>query len=377
MPTLSGRGDVAGTSVYAFLFCFGSGVASVALPLIALGRGLGAAEIGVAATSAALAQVLARAFLGRMMRYVTDRVLLVVAALAQLLGFAAVLWSASFGVLTAAWILVGIARACFWTCGQTHVVRGSGSTVPMLALFNFVGGVGQFAGPVIAGALSAVDMSLALACGLGVSASAIVPAVMLVRHDPFATPDNPGTLRLMQAPGMRMACWGSAGAGTWRSLMDSFVPVVLEAARYSSTAIGALVSVSNAAAVLGALAVGRLRRAAETSTYVWTMIATAVGMGTIGLVAPALPAAALALAVSGFSAGMLQTVSPAIASSSVQPHERGEAIALSGTSRATAMFGAPLVVTVAAVVVPVSVGLLGVGLALCLPALGVARWAGD
>jgi hypothetical protein len=105
------------------------------------------------------------------------------------------------------------------------------------------------------------------------------------------------------------------------------------------------------------------------------MITTAAGMGVIGLVAPALPAAVLALAVSGFSAGMLQTVSPAIASSSVQPHERGEAIALSGTSRAAAMFGAPLLVTVAAVAVPVCVGLLGVGLALCLPALTAARHA--
>ncbi len=373
MPALSGRGDTVGTSAYAFLFTLGSGMAAIMLPLISLNSGLGAWEIGVAATASALVQVVARAYLGRVMRYVTDRALLVVGAVAQVLSFAVLLVTTSFEVLTASWVLQGIARSCFWTCGQTHAIRGRGSAVAALALFNFVGGVGQFIGPVLAGLVAAADMSLAIVAGVVVSSAAVLPALVLERHDPFAPPDHPRASPLLREPGMVIACWGSAGAGTWRSLMDSFVPVVLEGARYSSTAIGALMSVSNGTAILGALAVGRMRGATARSTYVWTMIATAAGMGTIGLVAGIVPAAAAALALSGFAAGMLQTVSPAIASTSVHAHERGEAIALSGTSRAVAMFGAPLVVTVATVVMPVSIGLLGVGLALSLPALIEAR----
>ena len=373
MFELSGRGDVVGTSVYSFLFTLGSGVASVALPLIALSSGLGATEIGVAATASALVQILARAYLGRVMRHVTDRALLVLAGAAQAAAFVAVLAETSLEVITAAWVLQGIGRACFWTCGQTHVVRGTGNAVGVLALFNFIGGVGQFIGPVLAGLVAATDLSLALGLGAVVSALAILPAAVLERHDPFVTPENARTSRLRREPGMSTACWGSVGAGTWRSLMDSFVPVVLEGARYSSTAIGALVSVSNGAAVLGALAVGRIRRAVSPVMYSSTMIATAAGMGAIGLVADAMPAAVVALAVSGFAAGMLQTLSPAIAALSVPPHERGDAIALSGTWRAAAMFAAPLVVTIAAVAVPVGVGLLGVGLALSVPAVTEAR----
>lgn len=368
MPAASGRGDVLATTVYALFFTVGSGMAAVTFPLLALHGGLRASEIGVAVTAAALVQVVARAYLGRAMRRVPDRALLVVAAVAQLCGFAAVMFAASFEVLTAAWILQGVARACFWTGGQTHMVRGTTSDVGALALFNFVGGIGQFLGPLISGLLVAVNGALALTVGIAVSSLALVPAAVLERHDPFSPSGDPRASRLVREPGMRMACWGSVGAGTWRSLLDSFVPVVLESARHSSTVIGVLVSVSNGAAILGALAVGRIRRAGSSAIYVPTMIATAVGTGAIGLVAGLVPVAAVALAVSGFAAGMLQTLSPAIASSSVHADEKGDAIALSGMSRAVAMFGAPLIVTAAAAVVPVSVGLFGVGAALCVPA---------
>jgi MFS family permease len=370
----SGRRDVIATSILAFLFTVGSGMAAILLPLIALGSGLGVTEIGVAATAGASVQIVAKSCLGRVMRYVTDRALLVVGAVAQLASFAVVLAATSFEVLTVAWVLQGIARSCFWTCGQTHVVRrGSGSAVRSLAGFNFVGGVGQFVGPLVAGFVAASNMSLALAVGALISGTAILPALALEHHDPFAPPENPRTSRLLREPGMAMACWGSVGAGVWRSLMDSFVPVILEGARYSSTAIGALVSISNGAAILGALVVGRMRRAAERSTYVWTMIAISIGVGSVGLVADITLAAASALAAAGFAAGILQTVSPAIASSSVLPHERGEAIAMSGAARSVAMLGGPLVVTVVAMMAPVSTGLLAAGLALSLPALMEAR----
>lgn len=374
MPPLSGRRDVLATSVFALLFTVGSGMATIALPLIALSVGLGAIEIGLAATAAAFVQVVVRAYLGRLMRHVSDRALLLVAAGAQLAAFAVVSAVTSFAVLVAAWVLQGVARACFWTCGQTHVVRGGGSAVGALALFNFVGGVGQFLGPVIAGLVATVDLSLALAGGAAVSVVAIFPVAVLTRHEPFVRPEGTRKGLLVREPGLASACWGSVGAGTWRSLMDSFVPVVLEGARHSPSAIGAFVSVSNGAAVVGALAVGRMKRAVAPTTYATTMVATAAGIGSIGLVASTAPLAVCALAVSGFAAGMLQTLSPAIASAAVDPHERGDAIAISGTSRAVAMFAAPLLVTAAAALsIPVAMGLFGVGVALCLPAVTEAR----
>jgi hypothetical protein len=238
---------------------------------------------------------------------------------------------------------------------------------------NFVGGVGVFAGPLCAGTLASLDLSLPLLAGAVVSVTSILIAAVLERHLPFSQPINNPTRKILQEPGMRTACWASVGAGTWRSILESFIPVVLDGARYSPTAIGALVSVSNGAAVLGTLAVGRMRQALTSMTYATTMLAAAAGLGTIGFVATSTPAAAAALACSGFAAGMLQTISPALATTSVKPHEHGDAIAMAGTARAVAMFAAPLLITAAALAVPVSVGLLGVGLALCVPAVTEAR----
>ena len=373
MVGLGSRSDASASSAYAFLFTLGSGMSSVALPLIALAGGLGAVEIGLIVTLSALIQIATRANMGFAMRHLADRTLLQVAAISQVASFVVVLVSDALPVLTMAWALQGFARSCFWTCGQTHVVRSKDSSVGVLALFNFVGGIGQFAGPLLAGVIAATDLSLALVGGAVASALSMAPTVVLTRHQPFERPENTRTSRLLRRPGVVTACWASAGAGSWRSLMDSFVPVVLEGARYSSTTIGALVSVSNGAAVLGALAVGRMKRALVPLTYGAAMVGAASGMAAIGLVAELIPAAVISLAVSGFAAGMLQTLSPALASSAVAVQEQGEAIALSGTSRAVAMFAAPLVVTGATVVVPVGFAMLGVGLVLCAPAFSAKR----
>jgi hypothetical protein len=57
------------------------------------------------------------------------------------------------------------------------------------------------------------------------------------------------------------------------------------------------------------------------------------------------------------------TIGPALATQSVHPEERGQAVAITGSYRAAALLGVPLVVTVATLVLPVSLTLLILGIA--------------
>lgn len=77
---------------------------------------------------------------------------------------------------------------------------------------------------------------------------------------------------------------------------------------------------------------------------------------------------AVALAISGIGAGVLQTVGPAIAAEKVHPEERGDALALTGTFRATALFLSPLAMAGLVTLAPVTAALLAAGLLITAPA---------
>ena len=92
------------------------------------------------------------------------------------------------------------------------------------------------------------------------------------------------------------------------------------------------------------------------------MIATGLGLAAVGPFAGLTAPVAIALAISGIGAGVLQTVGPAIAAEKVHPEERGDALALTGTFRATALFLSPLGMAGLVTLVPVTAALLAAGL---------------
>jgi hypothetical protein len=63
----------------------------------------------------------------------------------------------------------------------------------------------------------------------------------------------------------------------------------------------------------------------------------------------------------------------AVASDAVHPEERGEAIAVSGTFRAGALFAAPLAVAGLVVVLPLAPAVALVGAAMTVPAVALRR----
>jgi MFS family permease len=355
--------DVLAAGVASAVFSVSLGAASVALPLLALHAGYSAAGIGALTAVSAVTQMTSRMFLGMVMRRWPDWILITAAAVTLAAANAVVAVSASVVPFVLAQMLQGLARACFWTGSQTHVVRGAGRAISALATVNFVSSLGLLAGPVLAGVLSERSPSLALAAASGVALVAVVPTFLLDRLPPFVPPADRPPGRLWRRPGVDLGCWAGVTAGAWRGLLTSYVPVALAAARQSSATIGALVSVANGASVAGAALVGRVRERGATRGFVLGIVAAGGGTALATVVAGQVVLAAAVLALSGIGAGALQTLGPAMATEAVHPEERGDAIAAAGTFRAAALFVAPLAVA----------GLLGVvGLAGAMAAAGGA-----
>ena len=363
--------DGLGLSATALLFTLALGISSVAFPFVALEMGRGASDIGVLVALSAVVQIVARSRLGAVMRRVPDRALLGFAPLALTVSFVVLAAWTSFAALTAAWLILGLGRACFWTAGQTHAVRASGQSMKRLASLNFFGSLGTLVGPAVAGLLSESGTQLALQTGAAVALVSFLPTLWLDRFPAFARTKDRHERSVWRRPGVGAACWSGATAGAWRGLMDRFVLVALERARHSSATIGLLVSVANGAAVIGAVLVGRLRPTATPVVYAVSTVSAGLGIAALGPVAGPVPAAAIALAVSGLGAGVLQTLGPAVAASAVGADEKGDVMAVYGTWRTTAMFAVPLAAAGAVVVVPVSAVLLVVGSTLALPTLAV------
>jgi MFS family permease len=341
----------------------------VALPLLAISAGYSGVEIGVLTAVSAAAQMTTRMVLGPVMRVVPDWTLIAAAGLMLAASNAIVAISAAVVPFVVAELVQGVARACFWTGSQTHVVRGEGSSVGALATVNLVSATGLLAGPVIAGILSERSAQLALGVGAGIALVACVPALFLDRLPPFSLPTERPPGLLWRRPGVDAGCWAGVTAGAWRGLLGSYVPVALTAAQQSSSTVGALVSVANAASMAGSGIVGRIRQTWIAPVYALSTAATGLATGLVALLAGSPWAAAVALAASGLGAGALQTLGPAVATDAVHPEERGEAIAIAGTFRAAALFVGPLGVAGLVTFAPLSLAMAAAGTLIALPAL--------
>lgn len=368
------RRDAVASLGGAAIFAIGLGIASVAVPLLALRAGYSAAEVGVIVAISAVSQTGTRLFMGSMMRRLPDKVFVVVSAASLALSCGVLVLSTTWLVFTVSQLLQGLARAFFWTGTQTHAVRMSASAVSALARVNLASGLGQIAGPLAAGLLIASSPQLALGVAGGISSLGMVTALLMVRLDPFAPRSKQaGRVRIWRRPGVDTACWASASAGAWRGLLGSYVPVALEHARQSSTTIGALVAVANGAQVAGSAVSGRLREGALRWSLVLGILASGVGVALVGPFAGVAVLTALVLAVSGMGAGALQTVAPAVASDSVGLEERGEAIASTGTFRAASLLMAPFAAAGLVTVIPLSAAIVAAGLLITVPVFGVVR----
>lgn len=374
LPRLPRR-DTAAAAAGAVCFSFALSLSAVALPLLALAEGYGLAQIGVLTAVSALAQLAVRLVIGALMRRYPDWLLILLASLMLASSTAIVAISAALVPFVICELTQGAARGAFWTGSQTHVVRGSGSAVSALAKVNLFSAIGLLLGPLVAGVLAERSLLVALLLATGTAALTCVPAMFLDRLPPFARVHDRPPGRLWTRPGVDAGCMAGVSAGAWRGLLGSYVPVALDAAGQSASVIGALVSVANAASLAGAGAVARLRGAGIRRAFVAATLACGVSTALVALTAGSGLLVGALLAVSGVGAGALQTVGPALATDAVHPDERGDAIAVSGTFRAGALFASPLIVAGLLGAVALGPAMALVGAVIATPALVARRIA--
>jgi MFS family permease len=236
---------------------------------------------------------------------------------------------------------------------------------------NFVAGLGLMAGPLIAGVLSEVTPVLALAVAAGVALLGMVPTFLLDRLPPFAPPADRPPGRFWRRPGVDIGCWAAVTAGGWRGILSSYVPVALDAARQSASTIGVLVTLANGASLVGAALAARVPARWSARVVLGGIVVAGGTTALTAAVAWDAGLSALVLLVSGIAAGAIQVLGQATAAESVHREERGDAIAVTGTFRAAALFAAPLAVAGLVVVLPLAPAVALVGAAITVPAVGL------
>lgn len=348
-------------------FGFSLGIGTLALPLVALAAGYDPAAVGFLTAVSAIAQLALRLALPWLLGRFADRDIVGVGSLALAASYTLLLIDTSLVAFLAAQLLQGTARAQFWTASQTHVVRAGGDTVRPLARLQAVSSVGQLTGPAVAGFVATRSLELALLLGAATGLLAAVCTLGMGRLPPFERRAGSTGIGIWRRPGVDVACWSSVAAAGWRAMLNSFVPVTLTSAGLGPSVVGVLLAVSDGSALVSAAAlmrvtVTRARRLVEIS-----VIASCAGLAVLPFVASEAAIVAVILGVGGAGQGILTTLAPALANDAVAPHERGDAIAATGTFRAVALLAAPAGVASALSVVTLPVALVVTSIILATP----------
>jgi len=361
-PTL--RRERIASLVAAFAFSVSLGVGTITIPLLALSAGYDAPTIGFLVATAAALQLATRFALPWLLGRFRSRELIALSSVMMLAAFGLLFASTALPVFVVAQLLQGSARAIFWTSSQTHAIRDQARPVERLVDLNVAGNAGTLVGPALAGLLATLGLSVALiAACVGALVAAIV-AMTLRRLEPFDRARSAGTWRLLRRDGVDVACWASVVGGLWWSMMGSFIPVILVRAGIDPIGIGWLVTASEGAGTAALLLQRGIRRT-RVRRAVRVAAATALVALALMAVAPAtLPAYALILIVGGAASGTVTTLAPAMATLVAGPQEHGDALSLTGTFRAGALFASPAAIGAL-------LGLVSLGGALALATLVV------
>lgn len=356
----------------AFGFALSLGIGTVAVPLVALDAGYDAASIGFLAATAAASQLATRLTLPWLLGRFADRLLISLSALLMLSAFGVLLVSTDLPAFLFAQLCSGASRAIFWTASQTHAIRSGGPPVRRLVDLNLAGNAGTLTGPALAGFLATIGLPVALAgAAIAVAASAAF-APLMASFPPYDRRGSAGAFGLLRREGVDTACWANFVAGTWWSMIQSFVPVVLVTAGFGPAIIGWLVTLSEGAGAVALLALRRASHAAIRPIVRAGAFMEMVALAGIALTPPYLVAYGALLIAGGMAAGAVTSLAPALVTQVSGEHEHGDALALSGTFRSFALLGAPATVGALLSVLTLPISLVGIAVAAASPGVVLA-----
>lgn len=350
------------------------GITTVAVPLLASARGFTLGQIGTFVAVSAISQIILRSFLPGVMRTIGEP--RTIALGCGCLAFGSLWFSLRDSTLAflGSQVIFGASRAMFWTASQTQSVRHETEAGLRMAELNTATGTGQLAGPALAGIIGAQSLTAPLYVAALLALTGVVPTLGLHAHPRARRPAEASTRGLWRNRGVLMGSWAALTAGSWRAMLTSYVPAVLQGAGMGTLQIGLLLSGANGAGVVASAAsVPITRRWSSVRTLLVGTVVTGLGVGLIGVTAGVPIAVGAALVISGLGAGAVQTVGPGLTAASLEPWQKGNGIALAGLFRAGSLFATPLAVAGAMVVVPFSAAAAFVGVALAAPVVVVGR----
>ncbi|HUG31203.1 MAG TPA: MFS transporter [Candidatus Limnocylindria bacterium] len=360
----------------AFAFALSIGIAIVAVPLLAIDSGYDAAAVGYIVATSAASQLATRLALPWLLGRFADRTLIASAAVLMGGAFGLLLLSTALPAFLLAQLGQGAARAIFWTSSQTHAIRSGGQPVKRLVDLNLAGNAGTLTGPALAGLLATIGLPVAIAGAAVAVGVAAVGAPLMAAFPPYDRKGGVGAFGLLRRDGVDVACWANFVAGTWWSMIGSYIPVVLVGAGLGPAIIGWLVTLSEGA---GAATLLVLRRTSTSRINAIVRAGAFVEMGVLAGIAvapPILAAYAALLIVGGTAAGAVTSLAPALVTMVSGDQEHGDALALSGTFRSIAMLAAPASVGAALGLVALPVALVAVAALSVTPGVALARRRG-
>ena len=327
--------------VAAFFFSISLGISGLVFPLFALDLGHSATVAGLLLALSAATQVLTRWHLGTVMRLVSNASLVTGAAV--VLAVANLILAVTGGLLAlvVSSALQGVARACFWTGNQVHIVRSERSTATGIATLNLVATLAMLVGPVIGGLIAQRSLPAAFGVAAAAAAVGVVPTFLLSRPPPFETVGGHSYLDLLKHPTVRLGVWASIAVGLWRGILGSYVPIGLDEAGSSEVTIGVVIAIANAAVSAGGFLARRVDqpRLARTTASWSALIGVTTAIVGFGLDAWII---AVALVLGGAGIGLIQVLAITAVSESVHSELRGDAVTLAGVARGVTLSTAPL-----------------------------------
>ncbi|MCL5077292.1 MAG: MFS transporter [Actinobacteria bacterium] len=356
-------------AIAALAFSLAMGTQSVLLPLLALAAGYSKPDVGILTAISAIAQLFTRILSATAMRRFSDKTLVVLSGIVLAVSSISVALSSFVVVFVIAELIQGIARGLFWSSATTHVLRQEGPTVGLMATINFLSSFGLFAGPTVAGLIAKFSLSTALVVAGVIALTTVIPAVLLSKEPPFEKGAKKIKREIWGKSEVRLGSWAGMTAGSWRGILNSYVPVVLRSVGDSYFLVGVLVSMANGASILGTGLMGLLKRRSPIKVFALGVAMAAIGTGFVGITAKSIFISLVILVAGGVGAGLLQTLGPVIATAGVETHQKGDAVALAGSFRAGALLGAPLLMAVLLGPIGLSAALLVSGAVLGLPIL--------
>lgn len=356
-------------AIAALAFSLAMGTQSVLLPLLALAAGYSKPDVGILTAISAIAQLFTRILSATAMRRFSDKTLVVLSGIVLAISSTSVALSSFVVVFVIAELIQGIARGLFWSSATTHVLRQEGPTVGLMATINFLSSFGLFAGPTVAGLIAKFSLSTALVVAGAIALTTVIPAVLLSKEPPFEKGAKKIKREIWGKSEVRLGSWAGMTAGSWRGILNSYVPVVLRSVGDSYFLVGVLVSMANGASILGTGLMGLLKRRSPIKVFALGVAMAAIGTGFVGITAKSIFISLVILVAGGVGAGLLQTLGPVIATGGVETHQKGDAVALAGSFRAGALLGAPLLMAALLGPIGLSAALLVSGAVLGLPIL--------